>query len=31
MDTKWGKPGWGGGGGMNSEICIDIYTLITVK
>ena len=30
MDTKGGK--WqGGGGGMNWEIGIDIYTLICIK
>ena len=29
MNTKWGK--WGGGGGMNWEIGIDIYTLICIK
>ena len=34
MDTKGGKQGVvvvGGGGGMNWEIGIDIYTLICVK
>ena len=32
MDTKGGKwQGWGGGGGMNWEIGIDIYTLICIK
>ena len=29
MDTKGGK--WEGGGGMNWEIGIDIYTLICIK
>ena len=29
MDTKRGK--WGGGGGMNWEIGIDMYTLICIK
>ena len=29
MDTKGGKHG--GGGGMNWEIVIDIYTLICIK
>ena len=28
MDTKWGS---GGGGGMNWEIGIDMYTLIHIK
>ena len=31
MDTKGGKAGWGGGGGMNWEIGIDTYTLICIK
>ena len=31
MDTKGGKWGEGGGGGMNWEIGIDIYTLICLK
>ena len=33
MDTNGGKQGWrrGGGGGMNWEIGIDIYTLICIK
>ena len=32
MDTEWGKPrGCGGGGVMNWEIGIDIYTLICIK
>ena len=31
MDTKWKKQGGWGGGGMNSEIGIDIYTLICIK
>ena len=31
MDTKGGKRGRGGGGGMNWEIGIDIYTLICIK
>ena len=34
MDTKGGKLVWGergGGGGMNWEIGIDIYTLICIK
>ena len=32
MDTKGGKQGgWGGGGGMNWEIGIDIYTRICIK
>ena len=32
MDTKGGKRvEWGGGGGMNWEIGIDIYTLICIK
>ena len=26
-----GKTGWGGGGGMNWEIGIDIHTLICIK
>ena len=26
-----GKTGWGGGGGMNWEIGIDMYTLICIK
>ena len=30
MDTKGGKQGWGGGG-MNWEVGIDIYTLICIK
>ena len=32
MDTKGGKPGgeWGGGG-MNWEIGIDMYTLMCIK
>ena len=30
MDTKGGK-WWGGGGGMNWEIGIDMYTLICIK
>ena len=29
MDTKGGK--WGGEGGMNWEIGIDMYTLICIK
>ena len=29
MDTKGGK--WRGGGGMNWEIGIDMYTLICIK
>ena len=31
MDTKGGKWGCGGGGGMNWEIGIDIYTPICIK
>ena len=31
MDTKGGKRGWAGGGGMNWEIGIDMYTLICIK
>ena len=31
MDTKGGKQGRGGGGGLNWEIGIDIYTLICIK
>ena len=34
MDTKRGKQGWGDGGGggvMNWEIGIDIYTLMCIK
>ena len=33
MDTKGGKWQWGsdGGGGMNWEIGIDIYTLVCIK
>ena len=31
MDTKGGKQGLGGGGGMNWEIGIDMYTLICIK
>ena len=32
MDTEVGKQGrGGGGGGMNWEIGIDIYTLICIK
>ena len=32
MDTKWGETGGSdGGGGMNWEIGIDIYTLICIK
>ena len=31
VDTKGGKWGWGGGGGMNWEVGIDIYTLICIK
>ena len=32
MDTKGGsRGGWCGGGGMNWEIGIDIYTLICIK
>ena len=32
MDTKGGKLGCGGGGGgMNWEVGIDIYTLICIK
>ena len=31
MDTKGGKQGGEGGGGMNWEIGIDIYTLICIK
>ena len=30
MGTKGGKWGWGGGG-MNWEIGIDVYTLIRIK
>ena len=30
MDAKGGKQG-GGGGGMNWEIGVDIYTLICIK
>ena len=30
MDTKQGKAG-GGGGGMNWEIGIDMYTLMCIK
>ena len=30
MDTKGGKQ-WVGGGGMNWEIGIDMYTLIGIK
>ena len=31
MDTKGEKwQGWGGGGGMNWEIGIDMYTLICI-
>ena len=31
MDTKGGKRGRGGGGVMNWEIGIDIYTLICLR
>ena len=32
MDTKGGKwRGWGGGGVMNWEIGIDMYTLMCIK
>ena len=31
MDTKGGKWRGGGGGGMNWDIGIDIYTLICIK
>ena len=31
MDTKVGKAWGGGGGGMNWEIEIDMYTLICIK
>ena len=31
MDTKGGKRGWGGGGGINWEIGIDMYTLIGIN
>ena len=33
MDTKGGKPQWGGDGGvvMNWEIGIDMYTLMCIK
>ena len=32
MDTKWGETGGSdGGGGMNWEIGIDMYTLICIK
>ena len=32
MDTKGGeRQGSGGGGGMNWEIVIDIYTVICIK
>ena len=31
MDTKRGKWRWGGGGVMNWEIGIEIYTLICIK
>ena len=31
MDPKGGKWGEGGGGGMNWEIGIDIYTLMCIK
>ena len=32
MDTKGGKPRWGGGGGvMNCSIGIDMYTLMCIK
>ena len=31
MDTKRGKPRGGGGGGMNWEIGIDMYTLMCIK
>ena len=32
MDTKGGKPQWGGdGGGMNWAIGIDKYTLMCIK
>ena len=28
---KGGKTGWGGGGGINLEVGIDIYTVICIK
>ena len=32
MDTKGGKPRWGGGGGvLNWAIGIDMYTLMCIK
>ena len=32
MDTKWGKPWWGGDGGVvNWAIGIDMYTLMCIK
>ena len=31
MDTKGGKRGQGGGGGMNWKIGIDMYTLMCIK
>ena len=32
MDTKGGKPRWGGGGGvLNWSIGIDMYTLMCIK
>ena len=32
MDTKGGKPRWGGDGGvMNLEIEIDMYTVMCIK
>ena len=32
MDTKGGKPWWGGDGGvLNWEIGIDMYTLMCIK
>ena len=31
MDTKGGKPWWGGGGVMNWAIGIDMYTLMCIK
>ena len=32
MDTKGGKPQWGGGGGvLNWAIGIDMYTLMCIK
>ena len=31
MDTKGGKVVAGGGGGMNWEIMVDIYTVIRIK